>query len=74
MTIAGHWIGELEGARMELFVVTSQVGAWEVQLREQAPRGGRVTRWFDAPGDAWTYATGLLAQGQWSTVPVAENA
>jgi hypothetical protein len=66
MTVAGHWIGDLEGAHMELVVVTNHIGAWEVQLHEQAPRGGRITRWFDGPADAWTYANGVLAVGSWA--------
>jgi hypothetical protein len=64
MTVAGHWIGDLEGAHLELLVVTSPIGAWEVQLHEHAPRGGRVTRWFDAPGDAWNHAAGF-----WPSAP-----
>jgi hypothetical protein len=42
MTVAGHWIGDLDGAQMELFVATNQMGAWEVQLHEQAPRARPV--------------------------------
>jgi hypothetical protein len=63
MTVAGHWIGHVEGTALELLVRTSRLGAWEVQLRE--PGGRQATRWFDEPGQARSYAAGLLATGQW---------
>lgn len=63
MTVAGHWIGDVEGTPLELVIRTSPIGAWEVQLRE--PGGRRVTRWFDQAHQARSYAAGLLATGEW---------
>jgi hypothetical protein len=63
MSVAGHWWGELEGASLELLIMTSQVGAWEVRLRELG--GRQVSRWFDAAEQAQAYASSLLAVGEW---------
>ncbi|NUR73072.1 MAG: hypothetical protein HOU81_19830 [Hamadaea sp.] len=63
MTVAGRWIGDVEGTPLELLIRSSLLGAWEVRLTE--PGGRRAIRWFDDSGQAREYAAGVLSTGEW---------
>ncbi|WP_027347215.1 hypothetical protein [Hamadaea tsunoensis] len=67
----GRWAGDVDGTALELHITTNHLGAWEIRLRE--PGGRQVTRWFDGPEQAHTYAASVFAAGAWRRVSSATS-